>query len=233
MDRNLLYTIENSFRDLWSDVILFLPELVIAIVVVVIGWMLGGILKGIVERVVRTFKLDKALDAAGVDTLSQKAGYDFKPAEFIGSLIKWFVIIVFFVAALEILNLGEVTIFFRDVVLGYLPRVIVAVLVLFGALIVANLVSASVEAAARAANFGSAGMLGSVARYAIIVFAVLAALSQLQIAPALVQMLFAGFVFGASLAFGLAFGLGGREMATKYLAKVEREVSSGDHHPHN
>ena len=214
-----------SFQSLWNDTLLFLPEIIIAIAIVIVGWIIGGILKNIIIRIAKTVRFNEALDAAGADRLAERAGYQLRAGEFVGALVKWFVIIVFFVTALDILGLNEVTIFFRDVVLGYLPRVIVAVLILLVAMVVANVASASVRAGAQAAGFGASGLLASVTRYAILLFAVLAALAQLEIASELVQTLFMGIIFGASLAFGLAFGLGGKEAASQYISKMTR----GDH----
>lgn len=226
MQNDVLGSLQLSFQNLWNDVIGFLPELVIAIIIIVVGWILGGFLKGVIERAFKTLKLDQALDKAGVDDLSQRAGYKFRPGYFVGELVKWFTIIVFLVVALDVLKLNQVTEFFTGEVLTYLPRVIVAALILLGAMVLANLVSASIEAGARAAGFKAADVVGTFARYAIIVFAVLAAMSQLEIAPEMVQILFAGFVFGASLAFGLAFGLGGRDAAGKYIAKMTNQGGS-------
>lgn len=223
MNRGLLSSLEYSFRELWTDLIGFLPELVIAIVVVVIGCIVGNICKSVVTRIFKVLNITKMLDRAGVDTLSERAGYQFKPAEFVGSLIKWFVILVFVVVALDILHLEEVTSFFTIEILTYIPRVVVAALILLGAVAVSTLVADSVAGAARAAGFRTADMIASFVKYAIIVFAVLAALNQLQIAAELVQLLFAGLVFGVSLAFGLAFGLGGRETASRYLSKITRD----------
>lgn len=220
MRPQVINSLEMSFSNLWVDVVQYIPEILVALVVVIIGWIIGAALKQVVERIARTLKVNDALSAAGVDTLSERAGYKLKAGEFIGSLVKWFVIIVFFVAALDILRLDQVTIFFRDVVLTYLPKVIVAVLILLVATVVANVASASVAAAARAGGFRAAELLGSLTRYAVLVFAILAALSQLEIAPELVQILFTGIVFAASLAFGLAFGLGGRDAASRYINKM-------------
>ncbi|MEZ4200585.1 MAG: hypothetical protein R3B69_03295 [Candidatus Paceibacterota bacterium] len=230
MQHNVFGTLETSFRSLWSDVLFFLPELVLAIVILVAGWIIAGILKHLVEKVFDTLKVNDALDAAGVDKLTERAGYKLKAGQFVGTLVKWFVIVVFFIAVLDILSLDQVTIFFRDVVLGYLPKVIVSVLILLIAMVVANVASASVTAGARAAGFGASSMLGTVTRYAIILFAVLAVLSQLEIAPALVETLFMGIIFGTSLAFGLSFGLGGKEAAGRYINKL---LGGGDHHHHN
>ncbi|MDA8597220.1 hypothetical protein N9L26_02685 [Candidatus Pacebacteria bacterium] len=225
MNRDVFNSIEFSLAELTRDVMNYLPELIVALLLVIVGWILGGLVKSLVMKLIKMFNIDDLLDKAGVDTLVQKAGHKFRPAHFVGTLMKWFVILVFVVAALDVLNLGEVTQFFRDVVLVYLPRVIVAALILLGAMIVARLAGASVEAAARAGGFNAADMIGTFTRYAIIIFAVMAALNQLQIAPELVQTLFAGLVFGLALAFGLAFGLGGRETAARYLTKLDHEMT--------
>jgi len=222
MQRNLADSLQSSFYDLWGTVINFLPELITAILVVVVGWILGDIFKGITKKLFKTLHLTTALDKAGVDALSERAGYQFKPDEFVGSLIKWFVIAVFAVVALDILNLNQVTAFFTVEILTYIPRVIVAAFILLGAMVLAQLVSASIAGTARAAGFKTADMIASFAKYAILISAVLAALTQLQIATELVQLLFGGFVFAAALAFGLAFGLGGKDAAARYLEKMTR-----------
>lgn len=228
MSTDWVIVLQNSFQSLWLELMAFLPLLVLALLIVIVGWILGEVFKRVVERLFATLKVNQLLDAAGADKLTARAGYKLNAGFFVGVLIKWFVIIVFFVAALDVLNLDQVTVFFRDVVLGYLPQVIVAVLILFVAMILANVVHKSVEAGARAAEFSAPKLLGNFARYAILVFAVLAALSQLEIAPNLVEMLFAGFVFAAALALGLAFGLGGRDAASRYVDSAMRKRNSHD-----
>lgn len=223
MRPELVDMIALSFTNLWVDVMTFLPMIVVALIVIIVGWLLGSLLKSIVVRIFRTLNVNSLLETAGVDVLVRRAGYPLKAGEFVGGLVKWFVILVFLITALEILRLEQVTIFFREVVLRYLPNVIVAVLILLVASAVANVAGASIAAAARAAGFRAADLMASLARYALIVFAVLAALNQLKIAPELVQTLFMGIVFAASLAFGLAFGLGGREAAARYIEEMTRK----------
>lgn len=219
--------LQYSFQTIWGELMMFLPQLVLAILVLIVGWIIGGILKTIVGRIFRTMQVDSMLDKAGVDTVVEKAGYQLNSGLFMGTLIMWFVVIVFFVAALDILGLNDVTFFLRDIVLGFLPQVIVAVLILFGGIIVGNFAEHAVEAGARAAEFKSPDFLGAFARYAVVTFAVLAALNQISVAPELIQMLFAGLVFALSLALGLAFGLGGRDTARKYLEKMTGGDQSG------
>ena len=222
MTDNWLEVIQYSFQSLWVEIVAYMPQILIALLIIIFGWIVGGVLKRVIEKVFATLKINTLLNAAGADDLAQRAGYQLKAGAFVGALVKWFVIIVFFVAALDVLNLDQVTVFFRDVVLGYLPQVIVAVLILFGVMIIANIVDKTVSAGTRAAGFGAPELLGTFARYAIILFGILAIMSQLEIAPDLAQMLFAGLVFATSLAFGLAFGLGGRDAAGRYIDKMTK-----------
>lgn len=228
----LKYSIQSLFTELMS----FLPELIAALIIIVLGFVIGGILGQAVRKLFKATKLDKALDKAGIDTLTKRAGYNFRPARFAGELVKWFVILAFAIVALNVLGLTAVTQFMSEV-LAYLPKVLAAALILFVGLIAANALKSIVEAAVRSAKTISsdkAEMLGSVAYYAVVVFAALAALNQMAIAPELIQILFTGIVAAASLAFGLAFGLGGRNTAARYLegmdATAKKEVASHTHH---
>ena len=231
MDYGFVGSIDNSFSVLWTDTVAFVPQLLVALLVLIVGWIIAGILKGIVVKVLKTIRLNEALNAAEVDKLAEKAGYKLNAATFIGAMVQWFVILVFFVAVLDILQLDQVTFFVRDVVLTYLPKVIVAVLILLVAMIVANIASKSVVAAVRASGVHKPDLFGKVTYYAIVVFAVLAAINQLEIAPELVETLFMGITFALSLALGLAFGLGGRDAASRCINKMTS--GSGHHGGHN
>ena len=124
------------------------------------------------------------------------------------------------------MRLSQVTVFLQTVVLLYLPNVIVAVLILLVAAVIAEVMQNVVVGSAKAAGFSSAHFLGSVTRWSIWIFAVLAALNQLGVATAFVQTIFTGFVVAFSLAIGLAFGLGGQDAAARYIEKVKAEVSN-------
>lgn len=208
---------------LWIGVMQFLPQLIVAIIVLVVGWIIGGILCGLVVKAFRTLRIDDALDKAGVDDLSKKAGYSFRPGHFVGALVKWFVILAFAVVAFDILNLQEVTAFMSEVVLRYLPQVLVAVLILFAAMLIANLAEKSLAAALRASGSQNPELFGKIGRYLVIGFGIMAAMNQLQIADELVLTLFTGIVFALSLALGLAFGLGGKDAAGRYVDHLTRK----------
>ena len=142
-----------------------------------------------------------------------------------GSLVKYFIIIVFLIASFDVLGLNQVTAFLQQVVIGYLPQLIIAVLILLVGAVVGDVLSRIVVASARTASLSQANFLGTVSRWAVWVFAILVALSQMGIAGAFIQTLFTGFVVAVSLALGLSFGLGGQAAAAKAIEKVQSEIS--------
>ncbi len=203
----------------------FVPNLIIAIVIFVIGWIVGSLLGRLVSQLVKSVKIDNALKSAGVETLITRAGFTLDSGAFVGALVRWFFIIVFLVASLDVLGLTQVNVFLQDVVLGYLPKVIVAVLILLVAAVVAEAMQKVVIGAAKAGSITSANFLGSVTKWAIWIFAVFTALIQLNIATAIINALIQGVVIAVSLAVGLAFGLGGQEHASRAIERIKNEVS--------
>lgn len=216
----------TSFQDVWSGVANFLPLLVVSIIVFVVGLIIASALGKIVEQVVSALKVDKALENLGVEEVVHKAGLKLDSGAFLGGLIKWFFIVVFLVAAIDVLGLNQVNEFLSNVVLVYLPNVIIAVLLLIAGALIAGTMQRIVVSSAKAANITSAGALGGIAKWSIWVFAVLAALYQLGIVGDLIQTLFTGFVGMLAIAGGLAFGLGGKDVAAKYIEKLKEDVST-------
>lgn len=216
--------VANSLEMLWAGVIGFIPQLIVALVIFIIGWIVASLLARAVEQVVRAVKLDSALRGAGLEATLTRAGFTLNSGRFLGELVKWFIIVVFLVAALDVLRLDQVTLFLRQVVLGYLPQVIVAVLIMIVAVVIAEAMRKLVVGSAKAAHIRSAGFLGAVTKWAIWIFALLAALLQLGIAVTFLQTLFTGVVVALSLAFGLAFGLGGQQAAGRYLEHLQSEM---------
>ncbi len=216
--------LQSSFTDLWYTVVQFVPAIIAAVIIFIIGWIVGVVLYRVVEQVVKVLRIDEALKATGLNEVSREAGFNLNVGAFLGTLVQWFVVIVFLVAALDVLGLNRVTVFLQQVVLYYLPQVIVAVLILILAAIVAEAVRNIIASSAKAAGAHSGNLAGTVAKYAIWITAVLAVLNQLGVASEFVQTLFTGFVVALSLAFGLAFGLGGKEAAARTIERVRGEI---------
>jgi len=215
-----------SFQRVLDGVIGILPNLIVAIVVVILGWIIGAALSKVVEQIFRSLKIDKVLSSAGLEELVSKTGFSLNSGKFIGELIKWFVIVVFLVTAFDILGLSQVNIFLQGVVIGYIPNVIASVLILLVAVVIAEALKKVIIASSKAAGVGSANFLGSVTKWAIWIFAALAALFQLGIGATFIQTLFTGVIVAMALAIGLSFGLGGRDAAKDYIEKLKREISN-------
>ena len=217
--------VQTSFNALWYTVVQYLPAILAAVIVFIIGWIIGVILYRIVVEVVKVLRIDDALKAAGLNEAAKDAGFTLDIGKFLGSLVMWFIVLVFLVASLEILGLSRVTVFLQQVVLLYLPQVIVATLIIILTAIVAEMVKSLVSGSARAVGAHGANLAGSVAKWAIWLFGIIAALTQLGIATAFLQTLFTGIVIAVALAFGLAFGLGGKEAAASTIARIRSEVA--------
>ena len=215
----------RSFQNLWVGVVAFLPSIVVALVIFLLGWLIGAVIGRVVAQVIRALKVDNALRSAGFEDVMSKAGFTLDSGRFVGGLIKWFIIIAFLVASFDVLGLMAVNAFLLDVVISYLPNVIVAVLILLVAAVIAEVMHNVVAGAAKAADVKSANFFGNVTKWAIWVFAILAALFQLGVAAAFVQTLFTGVVVALSLAVGLAFGLGGQDAASKYMERLRKDIS--------
>jgi len=216
--------VQGSFYDLWYTVAMYLPRILAAVVVFIIGWVIATVLYRIVIEVVKVLKIDEALKNAGVHEAAKDAGIDFDAGKLLATLVMWFMALVFLVASLEILGLRTVTIFLERVVLLYLPQVIIASLILILGAIVADVVRKVVIGSAKATGSHAANFAGAVSKWAIWIFAVIAALDQLGVASVFIQTVFTGLVISLSLAFGLAFGLGGKEAASRAIEHVRNEI---------
>lgn len=216
-------TLSASFQSLVMGLVDFIPTLIVAILIFVVGWLIGAGLGRVVAQLVNSLKVNNALRSAGVEAVTKRAGIDLDAGAFLGALVKWFFIVVFLVASLNVLGLNEVNVFLNQVLL-YLPQVIIAVLILIIATVLADVAQNLVSASARAANIRSAAFLGTITRWSIWIFAILVALDHLQIAQGFVQTLFTGVVVAISLAIGLAFGLGGQDAAARYIEKARKNM---------
>ncbi|HEU5114913.1 MAG TPA: hypothetical protein VFT82_04075 [Candidatus Paceibacterota bacterium] len=221
-------SITGSFQNIWGGVIGFLPALVAAIIIFVIGWVIGSLVGKLIAHIIRTIKLDTALEQAGLGHVMKRAGFNLNSGAFIGGLVEWFIIIAFLVASLQVLGLTQVNLFLAGVVLAFLPRVIVAVLVLLAAIVIGDVLSKIVMGSSRATGVRSANLLGVLTRWTIWIFALFVALQQVGIADQLIQAIFNGVVVALSLAFGLSFGLGGQDAAARWIEKTRDEMKT--HH---
>lgn len=225
---------ESSNWQVWSDAIQtsinsvllqlasFLPNLIVAIILLIIGWLLAILIERIVDRVLRMINVQRLFERARVEEVVKKTGTQRDTVGLIAGLFKWIVYIATFLTAASILELHAVSDFLNKV-LEYTPNVIAAVAIILVGGILAQFLAEVVRGAVSAANLGYASFLAGVTRWALWIFAILTALFQLGVAAPIIQTLFTGLVAAFSIAIGLAFGLGGKETAADVLAKVRKD----------
>lgn len=218
----------SSLQGLWLGFVNFVPSLILAIIVFIVGWAIGSVVSKALAQVINALKVNKLFESVGFRDVLAKGGFKLDVGVFLGEVAKWFIVVVFLMTSLELLGLNQVNNFLGNVVLGYLPQVFIAALILIIATVVSDAVRKIVSGSASAMGVRSARMAGSVAKWAIWTFAVIIALSELGIAPAFMQILFTGIVAMLAIAGGLAFGLGGKEAASRAIEKAKNALSHND-----
>lgn len=217
-------SVVDSFQSLWYKVVGFLPNLLAAVVVLVAGWIIAVFLAKIVHRILVAIRVDNAANRVGLDELSARVGRKLSIASFGEWVVKWFFLILVFLAAADILGLTQVSTFLYTRVFPYFGNVIAAIAILLIGSLAANFLAGLVKGALSAGEIGASQALSAVTRWAIMIFAVLAALSQLNVASDFLKFLVVGVIAMIAIAGGLAFGLGGREHAKKVLDAIERDL---------
>ncbi|MEA2006834.1 MAG: hypothetical protein U9O20_01600 [Patescibacteria group bacterium] len=217
-------TFVASTQKLWLQAVAFIPELISALIVLVIGLLIAAVFGRIARKIFTYTKIDYLMEKMKIKQELEKIGLKFQFTNLAGSIVKWFFIIAVWIAVFDILNVPQITDFLKTIAL-YIPNVLVAVIVLAIGLILGNFVSKIVNDGLDAAKIqkDTASLLASISKWAIIIFSLMAALTQLGIASDLIKILFTGFVAAISLASGLAFGLGGKNKATEWLEKINRK----------
>lgn len=214
----------SSLTDLWLQFVSFLPSLIAALVVFFVGWAISVAIGRLVEKILVVLRVNQAFESIkGLKTAAQRANLNLNIPRVVGEIAKWFLLIVTLLAATDILGLQEVSSFLTSVLL-YIPNVVVAALILIIAVLLGNFVYRTVLASVDAAGFKSGAAAAAISKWAIIVFALFAALLQLKVATQLIQTILTAFFAMVALAGGLSFGLGGKDLAAKWLKKGEEDL---------
>lgn len=222
------YVVQDSIYSLYDRVIQFLPNMIAAIIVLLLGWIIGIFLGNLLKRALISIGIDGLGDQLGLKQLSERSGRSIKISNIVQWVIKWFFILATIIAAADILGLSDITDFFYTDVLGYAGHVVIAMAIVLLGIIAANFLGDVIKGTVKAGGFEMGNMLGSLTRWAIIAFAAIAALSELQIAQAFLLDLFRAVIAMLAIAGGLAFGLGGKGHAEKVLDHVEKGLSKRD-----
>ncbi len=224
MTQGYIETLYGSLWALWGGALTFIPTLIGAIVVFIVGLIVAAGLERLVERIIFYAKLDTLLKNIGLDTYVQRAGVKLNAGHFLGKLVYWFVFIAFLLATTDILGLAEFSGFLRDV-LGYFPNIVIAVLIMLATFVVASFLRNLVKVSVASAQLHSGKFLASLTWWTVVVFGLLATLIELNVAVGIINTLITGLVAMLALAGGLAFGLGGRDAAARTIDRLKEDFS--------
>ncbi|MEK7506234.1 MAG: hypothetical protein AAB377_02775 [Patescibacteria group bacterium] len=213
----------GSMQNLWFGFISTLASIVGALVILIIGLIVAAGIGALVEKLVNFIKLDKLLVSLGLQEYFERANMTVNSGKFFRKLVYWFLVVVFALAATDILGFYSLSGFLRDILI-YIPNVIVAVLIMLAAFVIGHFLRNVVRASVKSAHLHGAGFLASLTWWAVIIFGLLAAFSQLGIAVAVVNALITGLIAMLALAFGLAFGLGGKDYAASLIGKLREHT---------
>lgn len=202
----------------------FIPGFLGAIIIFAVGWVLAVMVSRAIEHILNLVKIDSLFREIGTERVLERMGFKLRVGRFVGEVVRWFIVIAFLIPSLEVLGLSSINDFLRNDVLGYLPNIFVAALVLIIASYVSEALHKFIEGSARAVESRAARMSATLARWAVWVFAIIIALSELGIAEQFMSALFIGIVAMMALAGGLAFGLGGKEAASKAINKMAENL---------
>ena len=212
----------TSLQSLWLNFIHFVPNVIGALVVFIIGLVVASALGQLVQKIFEAIKLDSFLNRIGLEPYFKRAGIHLRGSHFLGRVVHWFLVIVFLLAVSDALGLYALSNFLRDV-LYFIPNVVVAVLIMLAAVVLGNFVQRLVSGSVASAQLHGARFLGSIAWWAIVIFGVLSALVQLNVAVSIINTVVMGVVAMVALAGGLAFGLGGKEHASRWIGDWTRK----------
>ena len=216
--------IVEPVREMLTRILAYLPVLLGALLILIVGWIVAKIIRSIVNGVLKVVRFDVLADKAGISEVLRKGDLKISARQVVSGLVYWLIIIMVLVMVANALGLPKASDILSNL-FAYVPKVIAALLVLVVAMFLASFVSGIVRIAAGNANLPKPDLLAGISRWAIIIFAVTISLAQLGIAPLLVTATFNIILGGACLALALAFGLGGKNAAERYLDELKQKRS--------
>ncbi len=200
-----------GFSNLLTTATTYLPRALAAFFVLTVGWIIGKWLKTLVERGIKQAKLDELVKHSTSSTLLTQVNLPFSPAGVVGSILQAVVVLVFAIVAIQTLGM----VFLSDILanlLAYMPRLVVASSIFVLGVVFAGWLETWVKRSLKSLEVPTARLLAKSSSYATVVIATLIALSELGIATVFIELLFAGVVLALALAFGLAVGLGSKDL---------------------
>jgi len=213
---------QAAIQTIWQGLIETSPPIfwagVVFIVGVIVAHWIGALTVGFLNRI----KLSQLLRRLGTEDALSKIDSRLNAPKFFGGIVRWFFIVLFMMASSEILGLHQLSQFLERII-SYFPNIFISALIFLVALFMTDFSQKIVIGTLEEERITYSRLLGRIIRWAIWFFAILAILYQLQITPSLILAAFIGMVTTVSLAVGIAFGLGGKDLAAKILKELEEK----------
>jgi hypothetical protein len=214
-------------EELWQRLLDFIPSFVKALLFLVVGWFVAKIAAFLIERFVKLVNLDSLLRKVKFDRYVEKMGLRLNSGKFFGDIAYWVVVLLVLLTASDILGLMAFSSFLLDVI-NHIPILVGAAFILIFAVVAADFVRGAVKASATAARLHLAKLLGTLAWWTVMIFGAVQALKQLGVDTRLSDNVITVIIAGVALAFGLAFGLGGKESAERILRELREQGEKRD-----
>jgi len=208
----------------WQGFLNFIPRLIGSTIVFIIGWFISVWLGKLTAEILKRLRFDSIFEKKGWKDALSKADINVSPSEFIGAIVKWVLVIVSLLAAVDILGWYQFSVVLGRIV-AYLPNVIAAALIFVVTVILADIIAKLVKAGIKGMRISYAHLIGESAKWIIWIFGIFAILVQLGIAKSLLLILFKGLVYFFVVAGGLAFGLGGKDVAARFLEDLRDRLN--------
>lgn len=199
------------------------PQFLGAVLVAMLGIVLGNWAKTVLIKSLQMLRFENLIKDSKFKAFLVKAEVTDKVEEVIGSILKWLIVLTFFIAATNILGLSTVSNVLGGV-LAYVPNVVSAVIVMAIGVLLAGILEGVVKGALASVDLKTARLMGKVASYTVVTITTLAAFSELKIASSFINILFIGFVAMLALGFGLAIGLGAKDVIGVALSEWYKEL---------
>lgn len=217
----------QALQGAWEEILLFLPNLLAAIVIFVIGWFVAMWIGKLIAGILNKLQFDALFEKTGWKEALSNADLKVEPSAFIGAVSKWILVIVFLMIVTDIMGWVAFAGLLASIV-AWMPNLVVAIIIMVVAIIIADIVEKLVKVPTKKMGVSSVNFLGTMVKWAIYIFAVLAILLQLGVTPKIVEVLIMGFVGTLTLALGLSFGLGGKDAAARMIEEARRKMSDKD-----
>jgi len=219
----LLSVTSQAFSNFFTNAILLIPNILAAVIILVVGWLISVWLGKIIAGILYMFKFNNLFDKTGWDEALDSADLRIKPSDFLGNIFKWIFMIMFLTIATDIVGWKSFTMLL-DNIIQWIPNLVVAIAIMVVAIVISDILEKIVKASTRSMGVRSVNFFGSLVKWSIFVFAIFAVMSQLGIAVSIVNTLATGLIATMALALGISFGLGGKDAAAEIIRDMKHKL---------